>query len=158
MRYEIKLCLLALLTLSLPAWSNEKDALKDLNHAAPHVQWEAKGAIEIDIDCDNHKDYVMLKQADGKVSVGMVLGRPNNPKVYVTDIALGNGKNELCIGTASILAESLDYNPKYVTGKAVEGFKRSRCRAFRVASAKCEPFHFYWNTQQNRPAWWRRAK
>lgn len=157
MRHLIKLCLLALTTLSLHAWGNSTDALKTLNLVAPKTAWDAKSVIEIDIDCDNHKDYVFLNQTGEKANLGIVLGKEIN-KAYLSAITMRNAKKEVCADPAGILPESMDYDPKFVTGKSITGFKRSKCQAFRLTSTKCEPYHFYWNTLQDRPAWWRRSK
>ena len=157
MRTLIKFCLLILAAFSLPAFANPSDAMKTLTQIAPQTQWDAKNAIEVDIDCDQQKDYVFLHQADGKVTIGMVLGKDLN-KAYLSKISMVNDKKEACVDAATIQPESLDYNPKFVTGKSVDGFKRSQCFAFRLSSEKCEPYHFYWNTTQDRPAWWRWSK
>ncbi len=157
MRHFIKLFLLALAFLSSQAWGNPVDAMKTLTQIAPTKQWNAQNAIEVDIDCDNQKDYVFLSQADSKVTIGMVMGRDLN-KAYLSEITMRDDKKEVCLGTATILAESMDYEPKFVTGKSVEGFKRSQCLAFRLSAGQCESYHFFWNTQHNRPAWWRWSK
>ena len=158
MRFAKKFCLLALLALSVSAWANEKAAFDTLKQVSPHLPWDAQSALAIDIDCDQHGDYAFLSQGDDKATIGIVLGREKNPKVYTQTIAMGNGANELCPGKASIQVESLDYNPKYVTWKTVKGFTRSTCKAFRLASEKCESFHFFWDADKNAPSWWRRAK
>lgn len=161
MRHISRLCLFILAVFWLPAFASPADALKTLSQIAPITQWDTKSVIEVDIDCDNQKDYIFLSQvtgqADGKVTVGMVLGKHRN-KAYFSKISMTNNKKEACTGTANILVESLDYEPKFTTAKSVEGFKRSQCQSFRLESDKCEPYHFYWNTTQDRPAWWRWSK
>lgn len=161
MRHINRLCLFVLAVFWLPAFGNPTDALKTLTQIAPGTKWDAKSAIEVDLDCDNKKDYVFLSQvdgqADGKVTIGMVMGKQPN-KAYFSKITMTNDKKAACAGPASIPAESLDYEPKFTTGKSVEGFKRSQCQSFRLESDKCEPYHFYWNTLHDRPAWWRWSK
>ena len=147
-----------MLVFSVAASAGQLEALDTLKQVAPTLSWDAKSGTAIDIDCDEHTDYVFLSQAKDKATIGIVLGRSQNPKVYTQAIEMGNGADKLCAGTAKIYAESLDYNPKYVTWKKVKGFKRSTCMAFRLSSEKCKPFHFFWSTETNGPSWWRNAK
>ena len=75
MRTLIKLCIPVLAAFWLSASANPTDALKTLSQVAPTTQWDARNAIEVDIDCDNQKDYVFLTQVENKVTIGMVLGK-----------------------------------------------------------------------------------
>ena len=157
MRTLIKLCIPVLAALWLPASASPAEALKTLSQVAPTTQWDARNAIEVDIDCDNQKDYVFLTQAENKITIGMVLGKQID-KAYFSKINMADDKKAACPSPAALIVESLDYDPKFVTGKSVDGFKRSQCQSFRLESDKCEPYHFYWNTTQDRPAWWRWSK
>lgn len=148
-------CAVAALFMTTNAFADEQSARMLLERSVPSVAWNKATALRIDIDSDGKPDYVFLTQDAKSASLGLVLGGHGRQVITKTFGIGGQSQSDLCSGTASIVAESLDYDPTDEAG-TVAGFRRSKSgSSFALHGGECDAFHFYWNATTKDLAWWR---
>jgi hypothetical protein len=150
-------CLVAGLIAVGPVFSGEDNAALALNRLRQHSPDRAwsPDALRVDIDGDRLPDFVFIAQDSASVSVAIVLGRKTRQVTIETFAVASSDQNALCAMPASIVSESLDYDPTDAVG-VLSGFVRSKhSTGFILSDGQCDPFHFFWNKTQQRLDWWR---
>ena len=125
-----------------------------LTNRMPAVVWDAASRISADINDDQKPDEVFLGRANGRIYVGIVLGGPQ--AVYTLDFAIDSGQQAaICAEPASLVTESMDYDPMPIVGR-IPGLRSSnRYSGLRLSGGGCDSIHIYWDFEPNEPRWWR---
>lgn len=130
-------------------------SLETLQSMARTVKWDAASAVSGDFTCDNVPDSVVAGYTKDHVWIGLVSSR-GKKKPIVVNFPAGSHANQdaFCASPVKINKERRDCLGEGDT--PLPGCRRAkRCVAFRVYDGECDSFHFYWDDERKRLAYWR---
>lgn len=135
------------------AKDSARDAIAKLRRLQPIVNWNAKAATVVDVDCDGKPDTVVFGADGAKVYVGIVSARrASKPQVFSFPIS-SHTQDGFCAVPVRIESSPLECEASVGPLSGCKPIKK--CRSFSVVDEDCDPFNFYWDSSRKSLAWWR---
>jgi hypothetical protein len=153
-------CMLSLLsvafsaTMQLSPAAAPRTPLQVLSDTRPGVRWDVNSALRFDFDCDGRSDHAFIGRNEGRVYVGLVRATGQRPEILEFAVS-GSIQAAICAEPATLMIESLDFDPTADYGK-IDGFRRSRtCVGLELRGGECDSIHLFWNHEKQHLDWWR---